>query len=61
MNDNVLLSTKEAAIRLGLSQDHIRRLLENGEIKGQKIGNSWVVFDLSYVRRRKPKYGKKGK
>lgn len=61
MNEDRLLSTKEAADRLGLSQDHIRRLLEKGKIRGQKIGNSWVVLDLSYQRKRKPKNGKKEK
>ncbi len=59
MNKNTLLSTKEAAKKLGLSQDHVRRLLENGVIRGQKIGNSWVVFDLSYIRKRKPGGGRK--
>lgn len=59
MNDNVLLSTKEAAIRLRLSQDHVRRLLENGVIRGKKIGNSWVVFDLSYVRQRRHRRSRK--
>ncbi|MFC1991281.1 helix-turn-helix domain-containing protein [Chloroflexota bacterium] len=61
MNENLLLSTKEAAKRLGLSQDHVRRLLTKGRIQGQKIGNSWVVLDLNYQRKRKPKYSKKEK
>jgi excisionase family DNA binding protein len=61
MYENTLLSTKDAAKRLVLSQDHVRRLLETGEIKGQKIGNSWVVLDLSYQRKRRPKFSKKEK
>ena len=59
MNDNLLLSTKEAAERLRLSQDHVRRLLEKGVIKGKKIGNSWVVLELDYTRKRKPGGGRK--
>lgn len=60
MNNNLLLSTKEAAEALGLSQDHVRRLLEEGKLKGKKIGNSWVVLELNYQRKRKPKTSKKG-
>ena len=59
MNDNTLLSTKEAAEKLGLSQDHVRRLLENDEIRGKKIGNSWVVLEINYQRKRKAKSNKK--
>ena len=61
MNNDTLLSTKEAAIRWGLSQDHIRRLLEDGIIKGKKIGKSWVVLELNYVRKRKIGGGRKRK
>ncbi len=55
-----MLSTKEAAEKLGLSQDHVRRLLEQGKITGKKIGNSWVVLELDYKRKRKPKTAKGG-
>ena len=61
MDDIELLSTKEASEKLGLSQDHIRRLLENGMIKGKKVGNSWVVLELNYKRKRRPKTGEKQK
>lgn len=50
-----MYSTKEAAQRLGLDESQIRRLLQNGEIKGKKIGRDWIVLDLSYKRKRKPK------
>lgn len=59
MNNNLLLSTKEAADKLGLSQDHIRRLLEEGKLMGKKIGNSWVVLELNYQRKRRPKTSNK--
>ena len=50
-----LYSTKEAAKRLKLSPDHIRRLLEQGKIEGKKLGHDWVVLSLDYKRKRKPK------
>lgn len=55
-----MLSTKEAADALGLSQEHVRRLLEQGVVKGKKVGNSWVVLSLDYKRKRKPKTRKGG-
>lgn len=54
----ILLSTKEAAIKLGLSQEHVRRLLEQGKIEGKKIGRDWIVLSLDYKRKRKPKRSK---
>jgi excisionase family DNA binding protein len=52
-----IYSTKEAAKKLGLSQDHVRLLARNGVIKAKKLGHDWVVLDLSYMRKRKPKGG----
>jgi excisionase family DNA binding protein len=50
-----MYSTKEAAERLGLSQDHIRYLVRKGDIEGKKLGRDWVVLSLDYRRKRKPK------
>ena len=50
-----MYSTKEAAQRLGLDESQIRRLLQNSEIQGKKIGRDWVVLELKYKRKRKPK------
>ena len=50
-------STKEAAERLGLSQDHVKLLARKGVIKAEKLGRDWVVLDLSYQRKRRPKGG----
>ena len=50
-----LLTTRQAAQTLGLSSDHVRRLLEQGRIKGKKLGRDWVVLSLDYKRKRKPK------
>ena len=50
-----MYSTKEAARALGLDESQVRRLLQKGEIEGKKLGRDWVVLDLSYKRKRKPK------
>jgi len=54
-----MYSVKEASIKLGISERHIRLLLKKGEIKGKKLGHDWVVLDLNYNRKRKVKGGKK--
>ncbi|MFC1916254.1 helix-turn-helix domain-containing protein [Chloroflexota bacterium] len=53
----IICSVKEAAEKLGISDSHCRRLLETGKIKGFKLGHDWVVRDLKYKRKRKPKGG----
>lgn len=50
-----MYSVKEAAEKLGLDTSQVRRLLANGEIKGEKLARDWIVLDLSYRRKRKPK------
>jgi excisionase family DNA binding protein len=56
---NFLLSTKEAGEKLGLSKEHVRRLLGQGKMKGKKVGRDWIVFNLEYKRKRKPKHSRK--
>jgi excisionase family DNA binding protein len=53
-------SVREAAERLGLSQNQVRYLLAKGEIQGKKLGHDWAVLSLDYKRKRKPKT-KKGR
>ena len=55
-----MYGTKEAAERLGITQRHIRLLLERGEIEGKKLGRDWGVLSLDYKRKRKPKTRKGG-
>jgi len=54
-----MYSTKEAAEILGLSQDHVRLLARKGLMKAKRLGHDWVILDLNYTRKRKPKGGKK--
>lgn len=37
------IPTTEAAQRLGVNERHVRRLLENGELAGQKCGRNWII------------------
>ncbi|MFC1956992.1 helix-turn-helix domain-containing protein [Chloroflexota bacterium] len=50
-----MYSVREAAQKLGISDRRVRKLLEQGRIKGKKLARDWVVLDLSYTRKRKPK------
>ena len=52
-----MFSVREAAIRIGVSERQLRFLLKSGEVKGKKLGRDWVVLDLNYKRKRKPKGG----
>ena len=54
-NNNIMYSTREAAEILGLSQDHVKLLARKGLIEAKKIGRDWVVINLDYKRKRKPK------
>ena len=45
-------------ILIGLSPDHVRRLVRDGEIKGKKLGHDWVVLSLDYQRKSKRKVKK---
>ena len=42
-------TTKEAAERTGISVDHIRRLLEDGNVQGFKVQRDWRR-DQQFVR-----------
>ena len=55
-----MYGTKEAAAKMGISQRHLRLLLERGVIEGKKLGRDWVVLSLDYKRKRKPKTKKGG-
>jgi len=54
-----MYSTKEAAEKLGLSQEQVRLLARKGVIKAKRLGHDWVVLELNYQRKRKPKEKRK--
>lgn len=41
------MTTNEAAEQLGYHVEHVRRMIREGDIKGQKVGNMWFVFKPS--------------
>lgn len=51
-----LISSKEAAEKLGLSIRRVQALITEGRLPAQKIGNSYIVRekDLELVRERTP-------
>jgi excisionase family DNA binding protein len=44
---NDLLSTREAAIILGMTQETVSRLVKKGKLEGQKLGGFFVVTRTS--------------
>lgn len=50
-----LISTKEAAEKLGISLRRVQALVTSGRLPAQKIGNSYVMRedDLALVKERK--------
>ena len=51
-----LISSKEAAEKLGVSLRRVQALITSGKLPAQKIGNSYVVNekDLQLVKKRTP-------
>ena len=54
-----MYSVQEAAELMRISRSHLRLLLKRGEIKGKRLGRDWVVLELDYQRKRKPKEKRK--
>jgi hypothetical protein len=52
-----MYSVTEAAQKMGITDRHLRLLLKTRQVKGKKLGHDWVVLDLNYKRKRKPKGG----
>lgn len=46
-----MLSTAQAAERLGITSVRVRDLLNEGKLKGERIGRSWVVYGDSVDER----------
>jgi excisionase family DNA binding protein len=44
---NDLLSTREAAVILGMTQETVSRLVKKGKLEGQKLGGFFVVTRTS--------------
>ncbi|MBI5651468.1 MAG: helix-turn-helix domain-containing protein [Chloroflexi bacterium] len=44
MNLRKYVTTRQAAVMLGVGQEHIRKLLSASKVKGIKLGHDWLVF-----------------
>ncbi len=53
------LTTRQASSKCGLSQAHIRLLLERGTVEGIKVGRDWLVKvnSLDHYMANRPKPG----
>ncbi len=50
-----MITVAEAAKRLKLSQEQVRRNLRDGKLRGQRVGNQWFVDERdALTRRRRP-------
>lgn len=51
-----IISTAEAARRLGVTPNRIRALIDAKRLKAMKIGREWLIDpkDLDAVKKRKP-------
>jgi excisionase family DNA binding protein len=50
-----LLSVRDAAAALDLSEPRIKQMIYRNELKAQKVGNQWIIFeaDLSDMKNRR--------
>ncbi len=55
------ITTYEAAIILGFTADHIRKLITRGKIKAEKIGNNWLVARKDLTKTKRQRFPKKEK
>ncbi len=61
-----LISLQEAASLSGLTADHLRRLVREGQLWGKKLGRNWITTEqavkeyIAHERRPGPK-GKRGR
>ena len=44
-----IIGAREAAQLLGITQRHITRLAENGEIEARKLGREWAISRQSVL------------
>ncbi len=51
-----LLTTRDAADRLGVSDRRVRALIQAGRVPARRVGRDWLIRpeDLRRVARRKP-------
>ena len=58
INDENLISLREAAEIANMSPDHLRRLAEQGKLDAKKIGRNWITTKeaiTKYIEKRRPR------
>ena len=58
------MSIRDAAAALDLSEPRIKQLVYRDELKAEKVGNQWIIFESDLVEvkdRREPGRPKKSK
>ncbi len=50
MQTQAYLTTDEAAQKLDYSPQHVRRLVRDGKLAGEKVGRDWIVSAVSVTR-----------
>ena len=41
----MMLTTKQAAAALGVTDSRVRQLLIDGRLKGEKVGRDWIISE----------------
>lgn len=60
MDEGELLTTEEAAARLGIKAETVMRALKAGKMGGRKLGRSWLVTPADVQEYRQRHLGRKG-
>lgn len=42
-NKSNYVTSAEAAVLLGFSRDHVRKLIIQGRLKAEKLGRNWII------------------
>jgi excisionase family DNA binding protein len=45
-----LIGTSEAARKLGISPRRVAAMIEQGLIKAEKVGKTWIISDAEIIR-----------
>lgn len=53
--DNYLTSA-EAAVKLGFSADHVRKLINKGKIRAEKLGRNWIIHKKHLIKIHRQRY-----
>ncbi|OQY87140.1 MAG: hypothetical protein B6D41_12215 [Chloroflexi bacterium UTCFX4] len=63
MSDSLsdFVTTRDAALRLGVGIDHINHLIDRGKIIGKRMGKYWLVYvpSLEHYRNTKDQRGRR--